>query len=77
MRNEFNLGDLKMTTQQQRVIGLVLFAVGSYLLLLILNKFFGTSNTTLLKTIGIWMLVQLPGLIYWLIKHDQEEAENV
>ena len=66
-----------MTTQQQRVIGLVLFAVGSYLLVLLLNKFFGTTNTTLLKTIGIWMLVQLPGLIYWLIKHDQEEAENV
>ena len=70
-------GDLKMTTQQQRVIGLVLFVVGSYLLVLLLNKLFGTNNTTLLKTIGIWMLVQLPGLIYWLIKHDQEEAENV
>ena len=66
-----------MTTQQQRVIGLVLFVVGSYLLVLLLNKLFGTTNTTLLKTIGIWMLVQLPGLIYWLIKHDQEEAENV
>ena len=70
-------GDLKMTTQQQRVTGLVLFAVGSYLLVLLLNKFFGTTNTTLLKTIGIWIAAQLPGLIYWLIKHDQEEAENV
>ena len=77
MRNELKHRELKMTTQQQRVIGLVLFAVGSYLLLLILNKFFVTTNITLLKTIGIWMLVQLPGLIYWLIKHDQEEAENV
>lgn len=66
-----------MNTQQQRVVGLVLFAVGSYLLLLILNKALGTSNTTLLKTIGIWMFFQLPGLIYWLIKHGQEETENV
>ena len=66
-----------MTTQQQRVIGLVLFVVGSYLLVLLLNKLFATSNTTLIKTIGYWIMLQLPGLIYWLIKHDQEEAENV
>ena len=65
-----------MTTQQQRVIGLVLFVVGSYLLVLLLNKLFATSNTTLIKTIGYWIMLQLPGLIYWLIT-DQEEAENV
>ena len=65
-----------MTTQQQRVIGLVLFAVGSYLLVLLLNKLFATSNITLIKTIGYWIMLQLPGLIYWLIT-DQEEAENV
>lgn len=63
-----------MTTQQQRVIGLVLFAVGSYLLVLILNKLFGTTNTTLLKTIGIWMLVQIPGLVWTLMQHDKEQA---
>lgn len=61
-----------MTTQQQRVIGLVLFAVGSYLLVLLLNKMFGTTNTTLLKTIGIWMLVQIPGLVWSLMQHDKE-----
>lgn len=61
-----------MTTQQQRVIGLVLFAVGSYLLVLLLNKMFGTSNTTLLKTIGIWMFFQLPGLVWSLMQHDKE-----
>lgn len=61
-----------MTTQQQRVIGLVLFAVGSYLLVLLLNKMFGTSNTTLLKTIGIWMFLQLPGLVWSLMQLDKE-----
>lgn len=61
-----------MTTQQQRVIGLVLFAVGSYLLVLLLNKFFATTNTTLLKTIGIWMLVQIPGLVWTLMQHAKE-----
>lgn len=65
-----------MTTQQQRVIGLVLFAVGSYLLLLILNKLFGTTNTTLLKTLGIWMFVQLPGAVWLLLQHDKEQTSN-
>lgn len=61
---------------QQRVIGLVLFAVGSYLLLLILNKFFGTSNTTLLKTIGAWMFFQLPGMLWLIIQHDKQQNIN-
>ena len=63
-----------MTTQQQRLTGLVLFAIGSYLLVLLLNKFFGTTNTTLLKTIGIWMFLQLPGLVWTLLQHDKEQT---
>jgi len=67
-------GDLKMTTQQRRILGLVLIAVGSYILVLLLNKFFATSNTTLIKTIGYWIMFQLPGMLWLLIQHDKQQT---
>lgn len=65
-----------MTTQQQRVIGLVLLAVGSYLLVILMNKVLGTTNTTMIKSIGYWIMFQVPGAVWLLVLHDKQQNIN-
>ena len=55
---------------------LVAFAVITFILIALLNKVLGTSNTMMAKTYGVWCIMQVPSLVVYLLASDKIEALN-